>query len=124
MLKKVNKDGGGGGMGVWWDGGVVEQRAWELGAAAGSIRLRAAMDSGTCMGRGGGFESGGSEVTEFTEAGWDWVGMITQVASVVQGCRSSVGAHSQCRLPVFANAPRPWVWFAYQRHTLFPPPSS
>ena len=34
------------------------------------------------------FEFGDSEVTEFTEAGWDWVGMIVQVANVAQGCRS------------------------------------
>ena len=38
---------------------------------------------------GGWFEFGDSEVTEFTEAGWDWVGMIAQVANVAQGCRRS-----------------------------------
>ena len=37
---------------------------------------------------GGWFELGGSEVTEFKEAGWDWAGMIAQVANVAQGCRS------------------------------------
>ena len=39
--------------------------------------------------RGGWFEFGDSEVTEFTEAGWDWVGMIAQVANDAQGCRWS-----------------------------------
>ena len=29
---------------------------------------------------GGWFKFGGSEVTEFTEAGWDWVGMIAGAA--------------------------------------------
>ena len=38
---------------------------------------------------GGWFEFGDSKVTEFTEAGWDWVGMIAQVANVAQGCRRS-----------------------------------
>ena len=38
---------------------------------------------------GGCFEFGDSEVTEFTEAGWAWVGMIAQVSNVAQGCRSS-----------------------------------
>ena len=35
------------------------------------------------------FEFGDSEVTEFTEAGGDWVGMIAQVATDAQGCRRS-----------------------------------